>query len=123
TPRPPPARSGRIPCRLLLSSHPPGSAKFKKRSAAHAACNAHADDAILRIATAALKHNVAYHARAAHAVGMADRNRAAIDVEQVSRNAKLVAAVKRLAGECLVEFPQVDVGDLEAMALEKTRDR
>jgi hypothetical protein len=42
---------------------------------------------------------------------MADRDRAAVDVEPVHRDARLVGAVENLHRERLVEFPEVDVGD------------
>jgi hypothetical protein len=45
---------------------------------------------------------------------VAQRNRAAVHVEPVVGNAQLVAAVHHLHGKGLVEFPQVDVVDLQA---------
>ena len=74
-------------------------------------------------AALALDEGVADHAGAAHAVGVADRDRAAVDVELVVRDAELVAAVDHLHGEGLVQLPQVDVVDLQAVALEQPRHR
>src|SRR5262245_20479806 len=62
---------------------------------------------------------MAGHARSTHTEGMADGNRAAIDVEALLRNAEPIAAIEYLAGESFVEFPQVDVVDLKAEALEQ----
>ena len=58
-------------------------------------------------------------ARAAHAVGVADRDRAAVDVEQIVGDAELVLAVEHLDRERLVQFPQADVVDLEPETLEQ----
>mgnify|MGYP003694225291 CR=1 FL=1 len=46
-----------------------------------------------------------------HAVGMADRDRAAVDVEAIVWKPQLVAAVDDLHREGLVQLPQVDVVD------------
>ncbi len=50
---------------------------------------------------------------------MADRDTAAVDVEFVRIDAQLVAAIERLARERLVDFPEADVVDLEARAVEQ----
>ena len=63
------------------------------------------------------------HARAAHAVGVADRDRAAIDVQPVVRQAEPVAAVQHLARERLVQLPQVDVVHRQPMPLQQPRHR
>src|SRR6185369_3234751 len=59
--------------------------------------------------------------RAGHPEGMADRDRAAIDVVLLGIDAKLVARVEALAGERFVELPEVDVVDLQAMTLQQLR--
>ena len=59
--------------------------------------------------------------RPAHAEGMADRDRAAIDVDLLGIDAERVAAIERLRGEGLVQLPEVDVGDLQAVALQQAR--
>ena len=71
----------------------------------------------------AFDQRVTGHARAAHAVGMADRDRATVDVKPLLRDAEPVAAVKHLTGERFVELPQVDVADLEPVACQKLRYR
>ena len=62
---------------------------------------------------------MAHHAGARHAVRVADRDGAAIDVEDVVVDAQPVAAVERLHGEGLVELPQVDVVDAQAVTLQQ----
>ena len=48
-------------------------------------------------------------ARASHAVGVADRDAAAVDVVDLGVDTQLVAAIQGLAGEGLVQLPQTDV--------------
>src|SRR5580704_7792553 len=81
---------------------------LEQSGGAHAAADAHGDDGALGLAPAAFDQDMAGHARAAHAIGMADRDGAPVDVELVGRNAQAVAAVEHLAGERVVELPQVD---------------
>ena len=54
---------------------------------------------------------------------MADRNGPAVHVQHVVRNAQPVAAIHHLAGERLVQFPQVDVVHAQAGALQQLRHR
>ena len=63
----------------------PFSQHLEQPGRAHAAADAHCDDDLARAAPLALDQRVADHARARHAVGMADRDRAAIDVERRGR--------------------------------------
>src|SRR5262245_29659563 len=65
---------------------------LKEPGGAHAAADAHGDDRALGLAPAPFDQNVAHHARAAHAVGVADRDGAAVDVELVLRNAEAVTS-------------------------------
>ena len=60
---------------------------------------------------------------AAHAVRMADGDRAAVDVEAVVGDAEPIAAVDHLHGERFVQLPEVDVLDLRAGLLEQLRHR
>src|SRR4029077_8816050 len=61
--------------------------------------------------------------RTRHAVGMADRDRAAVDVELFRVDAELVAAVDHLHGKSFVELPKIDVIDLQPVTLEQARHR
>jgi len=54
--------------------------------------------------------------------GVADRDRPAVHVQPVMRDAQAVAAIQDLAGEGLVQFPQVDVLDLQAVLGEQLGD-
>ena len=78
---------------------------------------------LLGAAPLAFDQRVAGQALAADAVRVADRDRAAVDVEPVHRDAELVAAVEHLHREGLVQLPQVDVVDRQAQALEHLRHR
>ena len=78
---------------------------------------------MLGAAALAFHQDVAAQARAGHAEGVADRDRAAIDVELGRVDAELVARVQALAGEGFVQLPQVDVVDLQAMARQQSGDR
>ncbi|MCY1232254.1 hypothetical protein D9M72_447350 [compost metagenome] len=89
---------------------------------AHAAGGTHGHDAILGFAAASFQQDVAGLARARHAIRVTDGNRAAVDVDALQRQAKLVNAIQRLAGKGFVEFPQVDVIDGKLVAFEQARD-
>src|SRR5689334_13966160 len=109
--------SGRLPrMKARTSSRKASSSGVKRRSmtvpvlssgdleearGALAAADAHRDDGVPDAAALAFDQRVAGHPRPAHAVGMPDRDRAAIDVESVVRDAEPVAAIDHLAGERL----------------------
>src|SRR5713101_1776181 len=84
---------------------------LEQAGGAHAAADAHRADDELGAPPLALDQCVPDHPRPRHAVGMADRDRAAIDVELVIGDAEPVSAIDHLAGERLVQFPQIDVVD------------
>src|SRR6059036_1806096 len=85
---------------------------FKQACAALATADAHSNDAPLGLAPTTLLQDVAGEPRAGHAEGMTDRDRAAIDVVLLGIDAELVARIETLAGEGLVEFPEIDIVDL-----------
>ena len=62
-------------------------------------------------------------ARAGHAIRVADRDRAAVDVEQIVVDAETIAAVENLYSKRFVQFPQTDIVHLEAKTLKQFRDR
>ncbi|BFG79231.1 hypothetical protein PTKU46_72640 [Paraburkholderia terrae] len=80
------------------------SIDFEQASGTHAAGNAHRDDRVLHAAPAALDEDVSRETRARHTERMADRDRAAIDVEPLGRNAEALLAVDRLRCKCFVEL-------------------
>src|ERR1700754_3533277 len=88
---------------------------FEETRGAHAAAQAHGDNSIFGLAPPSLDQGVAGKTRTGHAIGMADGDRAAIDVQLFRIDAELVAAVDHLHRECLVQFPQIDVVDGKAM--------
>ena len=58
---------------------------------------------------------------ARHAIGVANRDRAAGHIEFFRIDAEPVPAMENLRGERLIQFPQVDIIDLQTMRLEKFR--
>ncbi len=58
---------------------------FEEAGGAHAAADAHRDADVFHVAAFAFDERVHHHARTRDAVGMADRDRAAIDVETILR--------------------------------------
>jgi hypothetical protein len=94
---------------------------FEQSRCAHAAADAHRHDAVFRAAPLAFDQQVAGHARARHAVRVADGDRAARHVELVVRNAEFVADVEHLAGECFVELPDADIVHRQAVLLQELR--
>src|SRR5258705_10339260 len=91
---------------------------FEKSCGAHAAAHAHGDDGVLGLAPATLDQGVAGQPCSGHAVGMANRDRAAIDVELFRIDPELVAAIDDLHRERLVQFPEIDIVDHKSVSLE-----
>src|SRR5277367_1661583 len=100
---------------------PSSAIDLEQPRAALAAADAHGDDAPLGLAAVAFLQDVAGETRAGHAEGMADRDRAAIDVVFGGIDAEPVAAIEALAGEGFVQLPDVDIVDLQTLALEQFR--
>src|SRR5260221_9840633 len=75
----------------------------------HPAADAHRDEDVARLPTPQLVQNGPDQTRAAHPVGVTDRDRAAVGIESLGVDPETVAAVDRLGGERLVELHQVDV--------------
>src|SRR5690349_19316818 len=118
--------SSRNACSSFVNARSIGSScellqNLEQTRRAHAAADAHGDHRVFGLAAAALDQSVTGEARAGHAVGMADRDCAAVDVDLVGVDAELVAAIDHLHGEGFVELPQADVVDGEAVALEEAR--
>src|SRR6185437_14735658 len=107
----------------VRSSHPyePDSIDLEQTRAALAAADAHGDDAPLGLAAMTFLEDVAGEPRAGHAEGMADCERAAIDIVLGRIDAELVARIEALARESLVQLPDIDVVDLQALALQQLR--
>src|SRR5438445_10709 len=77
----------------------------------------------LRFAAPAFDERGPGEPRAAHAVGGAERDRPAVDVESLVGDADAVAAIQHLHREGLVQLPQVDVADSLAGLLEQLGHR
>src|SRR3954447_24078548 len=84
---------------------------FEQAGGPHAAADAHRHDDPAHAAATALEQRMPDEAAAGHAVRVADRDAAAVDVELLGIDLERVAAVDDLAGERLVELPQADVLD------------
>src|SRR5262245_32185672 len=74
---------------------------FEESRGAHAATDAHGDDAPALALALQLEEQRAGHARARHPVRVADRDRAAVRVELLHRDAEPVATVHHLRREGL----------------------
>src|SRR5437667_2427066 len=96
---------------------------FEESCRAHAAADAHRHHDVSRPAAFTLDERVADQAAAGHAVRMADRNCAAIDVEPAVGNAEAVATVDHLHSERFVQLPEADVVEPHAGPLEEFWDR
>src|SRR5437899_13101093 len=83
--------------------------RLEQPGRAHAAADAHGDDAPALLPPAQLVEQRPGHARAGHAVGVADRDRAPGRVELRGGDAEAVAAVDDLRGEGLVQHDDVDL--------------
>src|SRR5690606_4251956 len=92
---------------------------LEQRREALAAADAHGDDPVAPARALELAEQQAREPRAGHAVGMADRDRAAARVELLVRDPELALAVEELRGEGLVQLDDVDVVHREAVALEQ----
>src|SRR6266536_5139911 len=114
-------RRTRISLRSIRATGDADSINLEQSGCAHAAADAHGDDAVLGAAPLALDQDVAGHARPRHAVGMADGDGAAVDVEALVGDAEPIPAIQYLDGEGFVEFPDVDVVHLEPVLLEQLR--
>ena len=87
---------------------------LKHAGRTHAAAYAHGHANALRAAAFTFDQRVAGQALPSDAIGVADSNRTAVDVELVHRNTQLVGAVQHLHGEGFVEFPKINVADGQA---------
>src|SRR5690606_13138672 len=74
-------------------------------------------------AAAQLVGQVQHDAGARHADGVAQRDRAAVDVDDVCGDAQVPHGLQGHAGERLVDLDQVEVGDLPARLGERVPDR
>src|SRR6266436_10358339 len=96
---------------------------FEQPGSAHAATDAHGHHAVFGLAATSLDQKMSGQAGPGHAIGVADRDRTAIDIEFLGIDAQFVAAINHLDGIGLIQLPQIDVVDLQAMTLEQARDR
>src|SRR5579862_9690592 len=86
-----------------------------------AAADAHRHHGVLRLAALAFHQYMPGQPGACHAEGMPDSDRAAIHIVLGGIDMQRIAAIETLAGERLVQLPEVDVVDLHAETLEQAR--
>src|SRR5262249_9301053 len=94
---------------------------FKESCRAHPAADAHRHDDLLRAAALPLDERVPDEPRSAHAIRMADGNRAAVDVQTIVRDAEPIAAVDHLDGKRFIQLPQVHALEPRAGLLQQLR--
>src|SRR5258708_23986264 len=94
---------------------------LEQSCSAHAAADTHGHHAISGLASAPLDQKMSGEARPGHAIGVADRDRAAIDVELLGIDAQFVTAIDHLDCIGLVQFPEIDVVDLKPMTAKQAR--
>ena len=63
------------------------------------------------------------HPRAAHAIGVTDRDRATVDIELFIRDPKRIAAIQHLHRESLVQLPKIDVVYGQTVTFQQPRHR
>src|SRR5216684_3491010 len=97
--------------------------RLEQPGRAHAAADAHGDDAPALLPAMQLVQQRAGHPAPGHAVRVADGDRAAVRVEPLRVDAEAVAAVHHLRREGLVQFDDVDVLELHVRVLEQLRHR
>ena len=95
------------------------SSDFKQRCGPHASANTHGGHHIFYATTPPLKQNVPNLSRARHAVGVANRNGAAIHVVDFGIDPKMVAAIQNLASEGFVELPKANVAHAKTCSLQQ----
>src|SRR5690348_36372 len=103
-------------------ARPDRSVDFDQSGGALAAANAHRHDAPPGAATLTFEQDMTGAAAASHAERMTDGDGSPVDVVLLGVDAEGVATVEALAGKSLVQLPQVDVVDREAVTLQQARD-
>src|SRR6476620_1576906 len=95
---------------------------FEQTSSPHAAADAHCHHDTLGAAPFAFDESVAGQPRAAHSIGRAHGDCAAIHIELLRIDAEPVAAIDHLHGESFVQFPEIDIGNFESVPLQESRN-
>src|SRR6267142_1129116 len=122
SPREPPVTRATFPF-SSNNSRTPMSRHLEKAGGALAATDAHRDHHELGTAPLAFDERMSRQASTAHPIGMSHCNRSPVDVQPVIGNAQLISAIKDLAGESFVQFPQINVADFVAGTLQESRYR
>src|ERR1044072_9426155 len=96
-----------------------GSIPLDAEGDAHAAADTQGGEALLGVALLHFVEKGGEDAGARGADRVADRDRAAVDVDLVGVPAELLADRERLGGERLIGFDEVEIGDRPAGFLER----
>src|SRR2546422_2695835 len=99
------------------------SCSFDEPGSPHPAADAHRDEPVARLPSTQLVQDGPDQARAAHPIGVTDRDRAAIRIEPLGVDPEAVAAVDRLGGERLIQLDEVDVLEWDPDLPEELGDR
>src|ERR1041384_6417296 len=99
------------------------SARFEQAGRAHATANAHRHDAVAAASAAQAMQERRGELGSRTPQGVTERDRAAIDVQPIIRDAELTPTVDGLGRERLVDLEAVDVFDAEARLRQKLLDR
>src|ERR1700722_3761269 len=96
---------------------------FEQPGSTHSAADAHRHHDISGFPPPPLDQRVPHQAGAGHTVGVADRDRTAVDIEFLRIDPEFIAAVDDLHRKCFVELPEIDIVDIKTMTLEQARHR
>src|SRR3954470_18375522 len=97
------------------------SSHFEQTGSTHASTDAHGHNDVRCPAAFAFDQCMADEAAACDSIGMSHRDRTTVDVQPVIGDTKLIATIDHLHRECLIQFPQADVGDFLAGLLQQFR--
>src|ERR1700722_19617891 len=96
---------------------------FEQPGSPHSTADAHRHDGISGFPPPPFDQRMTRQPGAGHAVGVADRDRTAVDIEFLRIDPEFIAAVDDLHRKGFVELPEIDIIDIKTMTLEQTRDR
>src|SRR5215213_5659417 len=110
------SKSGNNPCNLWLKS-------FKNSRGAHAAPDTHRHHSISSIAALELAQDAGSQLRARATERMAQRDRAAIDVDLIRVQSQRLNHCDRLCRERFVQLDHINIGERQARELQNLRNR
>src|SRR5579864_332912 len=115
--------SGAAPARPIWPTARSSRADFEQSGGTLATADAHGDDDELHAAAATLDESMSQQPGTRCAVRMSHSDGPAIHIQPLIGQAESVAAVEDLHREGLIQLPQTHILELDAGALQQTRDR